>query len=180
VHYSLSGAWYVQPALRVRSFADALRPLLLLHCFRYVGLMFLIPGVTAEPLDARFAVPAAYGDLPASGLAFAALGALHLSRPVALTVVWIFNIWGLADLFNAVARGVAYTPDEQVVYAAYAPKRLVRWPRRALGVLRGETDHEPQQGLQWGKRLALDSAKYRGPTSPASVSTCGPGGGGIS
>lgn len=98
---------------------------MLLHCFRYVGLMFLIPGVTSETLDARFAVPAAYGDLAAAGLAFAALAALRLSRPVALTVVWIFNIWGLADLFNAVARGVAYTPDGALGAAFWIPALFV-------------------------------------------------------
>ena len=117
--------WYVHPVLRARSFADALQPLVLLHCFRYVGLMFLIPGVTAEPLDARFAVPAAYGDLAASGLAFAALTALRISRPVALTTVWIFNVWGLADLFNAVARGVAYTPDGALGAAFWIPAVFV-------------------------------------------------------
>lgn len=87
--------------------------------------MFLIPGVTSETLDARFAVPAAYGDLAAAGLAFAALAALRLSRPVALTVVWIFNIWGLADLFNAVARGVAYTPDGALGAAFWIPALFV-------------------------------------------------------
>jgi hypothetical protein len=101
--------WYVHPVLRARSFADALQPLVLLHCFRYVGLMFLIPGVTAEPLDARFA----------------ALAALRISRPVALTTVWIFNVWGLADLFNAVARGVAYTPDGALGAAFWIPAVFV-------------------------------------------------------
>ncbi len=117
--------WYVQPVLRTRPFADALRPMLLLHCFRYIGLMFLIPGVTSTPLDPRFALPAAYGDLVAAGLAFAALAALQLSRPVALAVVWIFNIWGLADLLNAVARGIMYTPDGALGAAFWIPALFV-------------------------------------------------------
>ena len=113
--------WYIHPLLRSRGFADALRPLLLLHCFRYIGLMFLIPGVTATPLDPRFAIPAAYGDLVAAGLAFASLAALHLARPAALTVVWTFNVWGLADLLNAVARGIIYTPDGALGAAFWIP-----------------------------------------------------------
>jgi hypothetical protein len=118
--------WYVHPLLRARSFADALRPLLLLHCFRYIGLMFLIPGVTSIPLDPRFAIPAAYGDLVAAGLAFAALAAaLRLSRSVALTVVWTFNVWGLADLLNAVARGIMYTPDGALGAAFWIPALFV-------------------------------------------------------
>ncbi|MCB1788768.1 MAG: hypothetical protein KDJ24_00600 [Gammaproteobacteria bacterium] len=104
-------AWYVHPVLRERSLADALRPLLLLHCFRYVGLMFLVPGVTAVPLDPRFALPAAYGDLVAAILAFSALAALQRSRATSLALAWTFNVWGLADLLNAVARGLVYAPD---------------------------------------------------------------------
>ena len=117
--------WYVHPVLRARPFADALRPLLLLHCFRYVGLMFLIPGVTSTPLDPRFSLPAAYGDLIAAGLAFAALAALRLSRPMALTVVWIFNLWGLADLLNALARGILYTPDGALGATFWIPALFV-------------------------------------------------------
>ncbi len=117
--------WYVHPVLRAQPFADALRPMLLLHCFRYIGLMFLIPGVTATPLDPRFAISAAYGDLVAAALAFAALAALRLSRSVALTVVWIFNVWGLADLLNAVARGIMYTPDGALGAAFWIPALFV-------------------------------------------------------
>jgi hypothetical protein len=36
---------YVWPVLRLRSRAEALRPLLMLHSFRFVGLAFLVPGV---------------------------------------------------------------------------------------------------------------------------------------
>ncbi len=123
--WTLIFVWYVHPGLRTRGFAAAMRPLLLLHCFRYLGLMFLIPGVTAEPLDARFAVPAAYGDLIAAGLAFVALAALGLRRPITLTSVWVFNIWGLADLLNAVARGIAYTPDGALGAAFWIPAFFV-------------------------------------------------------
>ena len=125
VTWSLILVWYVHPVLRHRRFAEAMQPLILLHCFRYIGLMFLIPGVTAEPLDARFAVPAAYGDLVASLLAFAALAALRASRPVALTVVLIFNVWGLLDLLNAVARGIAYTADGALGAAFWIPALFV-------------------------------------------------------
>jgi hypothetical protein len=117
--------WYVHPVLRTRPFGDAIRPMLLLHCFRYIGLMFLIPGVTSAPLDPRFAVPAAYGDLIAAILAFAALPALRLSRPAALAAVWTFNIWGLADLLNAVARGITYTPDGALGATFWIPALFV-------------------------------------------------------
>jgi hypothetical protein len=38
---------YMWPYLRARTRAEALRPLLLLHGFRFVGLSFMIPGVVA-------------------------------------------------------------------------------------------------------------------------------------
>ena len=123
--WTLIFAWYVHPELQSRGFAAAMRPLLLLHCFRYVGLMFLIPGVTAEPLDPRFAAPAAYGDLIAAALAFVALATLHLPRFPALTAVWVFNVWGLLDLLNAVARGIAYTPDGALGAAFWIPALFV-------------------------------------------------------
>ena len=36
---------FIWPELRDRSHVDALRPLLTLHTFRFIGLSFLIPGV---------------------------------------------------------------------------------------------------------------------------------------
>ncbi len=57
--FGLAAKWYLVPALVQVDLKTALTPLLLLHGTRYIGLAFLIPGVTAEPLDARFADPAA-------------------------------------------------------------------------------------------------------------------------
>ena len=125
VAWSLIFVWYVHPVLRAWSFQEAMRPLLLLHTFRYVGLMFLIPGVTAEALDMRFAWPAAYGDLVAALLAFAALGALYINRMGGVVAVWIFNIWGLIDLLNAVARGILFTPDGALGAAFWIPALIV-------------------------------------------------------
>jgi hypothetical protein len=125
VAWSVVFAWYIHPVLREWPFQAAMRPLLLLHTFRYIGLMFLIPGVTAEALDARFAWPAAYGDLVAALLAFVALGALHMHRTGGIVAVWVFNIWGLADLLNAVARGILFTPDGALGAAFWIPALIV-------------------------------------------------------
>lgn len=123
--WSLLITWYVHPVLRRRSFVEAMRPLLLLHAFRYIGLMFLIPGVTAAPLDARFASPAAYGDLIAAILALAALAVLPFHRKAGIAAVWTFNVWGMADLLNAVARGLMYTPDGALGAAFWIPALIV-------------------------------------------------------
>src|SRR5262249_2950575 len=63
VAWGLVVAWYVWPQLRGRSRAEAMRPLLVLHSFRFVGLSFLVPGVVSPDLPAAWAGPAAYGDL---------------------------------------------------------------------------------------------------------------------
>jgi hypothetical protein len=81
--------------------ADALMPLLLLHSFRHIGMAFLLPGVTATALDARFAIPAAYGDLLAAVLAFVAILALRQQWAAATPLVWLCNIVGTVDLLNA-------------------------------------------------------------------------------
>jgi hypothetical protein len=101
--WGIVGARYIWPALRELPRADALRPLLLLHSFRYIGLAFLVPGVVSAELPAGFARPAAYGDLIAAVLALLALAALRSRLGIAL--VWVFNLWGTADLLHAYYQG---------------------------------------------------------------------------
>jgi hypothetical protein len=79
--------------------AEALRPLLVLHSFRFIGLAFLVPGAVSPDLPSAFAHSAAYGDLIAATLALLAL--LSLPRRTGFALAWIFNVWGSADLLNA-------------------------------------------------------------------------------
>ena len=92
-------ARYIWPELRLRSRAEALRPLLILHSFRFIGLAFLVPGVVSPDLPSAFAQSAAYGDIIAAILALLAL--TSLSGRAGIVIAWIFNIWGTVDLFNA-------------------------------------------------------------------------------
>jgi hypothetical protein len=92
-------ARYIWPELRLRPAAEALRPLLILHSFRFIGLAFLIPGVVSPDLPSSFAHSAAYGDIIAAILALLSL--LLLSRGAGFVLTWIFNLWGSADLLNA-------------------------------------------------------------------------------
>ncbi len=52
-----------------------------------------------------FATPAAYGDLGAAILALIAVFALRSKSSLAIPLVWLFNIWGFADLAHAVYEG---------------------------------------------------------------------------
>ena len=103
VTWSIVAGQYIWPALREQTQAAALRPILVLHSFRFIGLAFLVPGVVSPDLPAAFAEPAAYGDIVAAILALAALAALP-SR-LGFVLAWIFNLWGTADLLNAFYRG---------------------------------------------------------------------------
>jgi hypothetical protein len=116
--WGIIAARYLWPALRERSRADALRPLLLLHGFRFIGLAFLVPGVVSPDLPEGFARPAGYGDLIAAVLALLALALLR-SR-LGIAAVWVFNLWGTADLLHAYYLGrVAIGIEPGQLGAAY-------------------------------------------------------------
>ncbi len=106
VVYSLIARWYVVPRLAALPLRDALTPLLLLHAFRYLGMVFLVPTVVGPALPAAFAVPAAYGDLLAALLALLAIAALRQAWPSAIPLVWLFNVEGTLDLVNAFYQGL--------------------------------------------------------------------------
>ena len=101
--WGIIAARYLWPALRRLPRADALRPILHLHSFRFIGLAFLVPGVVSPELPAAFARPAAYGDLLAAALALLALAGLRTRFGIAL--VWAFNLCGSADLLHAYYQG---------------------------------------------------------------------------
>lgn len=99
IAWGIVTARYIWPELRRRPRAEALEPLLILHSFRFLGLAFLVPGVVAPDLPPTFAQSAAYGDIIAAILALLSL--LSLRRGAGVIVIWIFNLWGSADLLNA-------------------------------------------------------------------------------
>lgn len=121
----LIARWYLVPWMDARSRAEALTPILLFHSLRYIGLAFLIPGVTAAPLDPEFAIPAAYGDLIAAVLALVAVLLLRGGLPGAIPVVWVFNILGTLDLLNALYKGFRLTPDGDLGATYFVPAVIV-------------------------------------------------------
>ena len=99
VTWGMLAARYVWPRLRVLPRTDALRPLLMLHSFRFIGLAFLVPGVVSPDLPSAFAQSAGYGDVIAATLALLSL--LLLPSAAGVVSTWIFNLWGSFDLLNA-------------------------------------------------------------------------------
>ena len=115
---------YIWPQLRTRSRIDALRPLLVLHAFRFIGLSFLVPGVVSPDLPIAFARGAAYGDIVAAILALATLATLRSGVGIALA--WAFNLWGSFDLLNAFyqANAAGLSPG-QLGAAYFIPTAIV-------------------------------------------------------
>ncbi len=118
---------YIWPRIRLLERNDGLRPLVLSHAFRFVGLSFLVPGVVSPMLPPAFAVPAAYGDIVAAILAIVACITLSKRMSIAFLLVWLFNIWGTADLLFAFYRGILVVQlDARTLGAAfYIPTVLV-------------------------------------------------------
>lgn len=125
-------AWhYIWPALRERPSPGNLKPILLLHAFRFLGLAFVVPGVVSLELPAMFARPVAYGDLSSAILALLALAALGTRTGAMLT--WVFNTVGTADLLFAFYLGSRISlPDTPgllgaayFILAAYVPLLLI-------------------------------------------------------
>ena len=122
VVWGLIAKWLLAPWLAKMPQHQALFWLTLPHAFRHIGMVFLVPGVVAQPLPAAFAIPAAYGDLVTGVLALLALVALRTGWAGALALVWLFNIVGTVDLLNAL-RHVNVAPAFGAAW--YIPTFLV-------------------------------------------------------
>jgi hypothetical protein len=125
-------AWqYIWPALSERPRPENLKPILLLHAFRFLGLAFVVPGVVSSELPAAFAQPVAYGDLMSTTLALLALATLRTRSGNMVT--WVFNTFGTADLLFAFYQGSRISlPNNPgllgagyFILAAYVPLLLI-------------------------------------------------------
>jgi hypothetical protein len=122
---------YIWPELRERPSHENLKPILLLHGFRFLGLALVVPGVASPELPATFAQPVAYGDLISAILALLALATLGTYTGTVLT--WVFNTFGTADLLFAFYQGGRISlPDNPgllgagyFILTAYVPLLLI-------------------------------------------------------
>ena len=122
---------YIWPALRERPGTESLKPILLLHAFRFLGLAFVVPGVVSPHLPAAFAQPVAYGDFITAILSLLALAAL--GTRAGTVMIWVFNTFGMADLVFGFYQGSRISlPDTPgllgsgyFILAAYVPLLLI-------------------------------------------------------
>jgi len=99
---------YILPRLDELKPRTILLPILLLHSFRHLGLMFLASGATYPGIPTQFAYPAAFGDLLAALLAIAAIPAVARQARSARFLVWLFNTEGTLDLLAAIVLATVY------------------------------------------------------------------------
>ena len=120
--FGLVAKWVLAPWLASQSQREALFWLTLPHAFRHMGMVFIVPGVVAQPLPDYFANPAAYGDLLTGVLALLALVLLRTGWKGVSGAVWLFNVVGTVDLLNAL-RHVEVVADFGAVW--YIPTLFV-------------------------------------------------------
>jgi len=102
---TVASSLYVWPLVRAMPRHDALRLLAAFHAFRFLGMNFMVAGFVSAELSPDFASQIGWGDLIAASLALMSMAALSWRWPIAIPLVWIFNVWGTLDLLNAYYLG---------------------------------------------------------------------------
>ncbi|MBB3287319.1 MULTISPECIES: hypothetical protein [unclassified Rhizobium] len=137
---------YVWPAIRAVPRYEALRLLAAFHAFRFLGMNFLVSGIVSSELSSDFAYQVGWGDFIAAVLALVSMAALSWRWPIAIPIVWIFNVWGTMDLLNAYYMGITRVGNPGLfgagiyIPALFVPLLLVNhglaftilWRKRAL------------------------------------------------
>ena len=125
ITFTLLARWFVAPRLAGLPLETALQPLLAFHALRYIGLVFLAPGVPSPDLPQSFAAPAGIGTAIARVLALLSITALRARWPFAIPLVWVMNVEGLADFANAFVQGATSAVPTQLGAAYYVPIVIV-------------------------------------------------------
>ena len=122
---SLLARWFVAPRLAGLPRASALQPLLAVHTLRYIGLVFLAPAATGAALAQSFAVPAGLGTAIAGVLALISIALLRVRSRLAIPLIWIFSVEGIADFANAFLQARSAGVVAQLGAAYYVPIVIV-------------------------------------------------------
>jgi hypothetical protein len=112
---------YILPKINEIKPKVILIPILILHSFRHLGLMFLTKGATNPGIPLQFAYPAAAGDLLAAILAFLAIIAIVNNMRVGRILLWLFSIEGTVDLIVAIALATIYEASPYMGAAYWIP-----------------------------------------------------------
>ena len=119
--FGLAAKLYLMPRLPDLEPASVVLPILLLHAFRHLGLMFLAPGAVYPGIPREFAYPAALGDLLAAVLALVAIPAVVGGSWLARPLVGLFNVEGTLDLIDAIALATIHDAAPHMGPAYWIP-----------------------------------------------------------
>ena len=104
--YGLIAATYMKKWITTSPIKHVLQILIAVHFFRYVGLTFILPESASGEMPAVFSYPAAIGDFLAAVLAVIAFLALQKESHFAISLAWLFNIFGTLDLAYAFSSAI--------------------------------------------------------------------------
>ena len=160
---------YILPKLKAMDRFDAQRFIATVHSFRFIGLVFVLPGVVGPNLPAGFATFAAYGDFATGVLALLALLTAR-TRPLSWSFIVAFNLVGtidiIVDYYHAIQLNlpalagqlgatyliaIVYVPMLMITHIAAfyllvrAPGRQAAAPGDAAHALKQETCHVPSR-----------------------------------
>ncbi len=106
--FAIAAKLYLLPKLSELEPRSVVLPILLLHAFRHLGLMFLAPGAVFPGIPQQFTYPAAFGDFIAAVLALIAIPAVVRQSRLARPLVGLFNLEGTLDLIAAISLATIY------------------------------------------------------------------------
>lgn len=112
---------YLLPRIATLKPQAILIPILILHSFRHLGLMFLAEGATYPGMPMQFAFPAAVGDFITAVLAFIAIPVAAKGFQRGRTLIWAFNLVGTIDLMAAITLATVYGASGYMGAAYWIP-----------------------------------------------------------
>lgn len=105
--FYLAFRWFVLPKVKNLPIQDALIPFVFLQGIRYLGTMFMVDNQIYDEFPKDLAFTIGLWDYSVSILALITTYALKTNWKFAVPLVWIFNVWGFADLLNALPKASA-------------------------------------------------------------------------
>ncbi|SFT85825.1 hypothetical protein SAMN04489724_2369 [Algoriphagus locisalis] len=99
--FLLAFKWWIQPRLANLSIYEALMPFVFLNSFRYLGLSFMAKEQFYDGFPADFLMQVGIWDFATAILAIVTAFSLKNKWKYAIPLVWIFNLFGFADLLTA-------------------------------------------------------------------------------
>jgi hypothetical protein len=119
--FAVAAKIYLMPKLSQMKIQTVMIPILLLHSFRHLGLMFIMRGASDPNIPSQFAYPAAIGDLLAAVIAISIIPAVMKGAKSSRLLVWIFNLEGTIDLLMAITLATTFNAAEFMGPAYWIP-----------------------------------------------------------